>query len=146
LAEQDQENKDAAIVKEIVAELAQQLPDHIEQSKKFIKSINNKTTNKQTKKQNKKTKKNKKPKKKKNLTRVDPSSAETKKDVLRSTAAMTNNLNQLRTHARPKPADKVGNLASKLDKQSNDLSKLPATGNKDQVTRAIRDIFCTSFA
>eukprot|EP00026_Physarum_polycephalum_P004572 Phypoly_transcript_04594.p1 GENE.Phypoly_transcript_04594~~Phypoly_transcript_04594.p1 ORF type:complete len:703 (+),score=210.71 Phypoly_transcript_04594:87-2111(+) len=53
---------------------------------------------------------------------------------------MTNNLNQLRTLTRPKPADKVGNLSSKLDRQANELSKLPATGNKQQVERALRDI------
>jgi hypothetical protein len=34
----------------------------------------------------------------------------------------------------------VSNLSSKLDKQANELSKLPATGNKEQVARALRDI------
>ena len=64
--------------------------------------------------------------------------------MLRSALAMCDNLRQLHTHAQP--CDKVSALSAQINKQLQELAKLPATGNKDQVTRALRGILYFLFA
>lgn len=59
---------------------------------------------------------------------------------MQSTSTMANNLQQLRSNARPKASDKVDALSSKLNNQTKELASLPATGDKDKVANALRSI------